>query len=1767
MGKRHLLHLLLLALMLLTVPLGAKAEDIIMSSTPQTVTVGATPVNLYDDGGKDGKTSISNAKYQVTFLPGVEGQKVQIDFTTVAIFEGSIYSQYLRVYNGKEANAESLIRNVKKGQTALIHSTSSDGALTVVFESTTSYSSDGFEATASLFTPQAMTAKGISVEQASADNVAFGDKSQAILNINVKTENTEPALTAGAFSFTANGTSAQVSSATLYYTALDSTSFATTTKVGEATVDGDNFTITPTQDITLSEGDNCFWLAYDINDKAKDGTSVDAALSSIVLGGKTVTPADGNPKGSRRVKNVVYSHASQGTVEKTIYGKATFQTKAKSEWSDDYEGGTDDRINIFTPGNDGYVCQIDFSSFDLYYSSNSYYGARAKFRIYSGKGTKGALLWELTSAADKDKGPGKIIRSTSDDGALTIVFNPNDSYYSAEGFSATVSEYKQQPMRLDTITVEQATTESASVGVKKQAMLTVNIQTIGGLEPLSLSSMNINLKGSNESINGVSVLKNDSIVASATPTDSPSLTISLDKPITLTEGDNFFTIAYDVKSGLKSGGTIDASLESVNIGGKEEAVAKGDPEGSRSLVNAINMQNGDNGEVVVSSDNPLMFYDDGGKDGNESKTFTGTITFAPAKAGDAIRLKFNSWEVTYNDDMYIYMGGETKDKADYSYSTYPKPVIGSELFSTSKDGKITIKYVADNYSSGGKGFAIEVTSFTPTPLTLSSVSTTAIAPERVRKGQNDIPMQRIDINVDGQTGSLGIDSIAVAISGEGIDKARIYQTDTLSTFSSNKLYAEIVNGKAKGSYAITKSGTYRFWVAADINSDAEVGNTPGVSATAVNDIATTDAAIASTKVDEGMHGTYTVGKNGDYKTIQSAIDALGFGIDGAVTILVEKGEYNELINVPAIEGMGSANTVTLKSKSGNYHDVRIYYDRYSAPGYSSDQAAREYGVVTFDGASYFTMRGIEVTTTDMAFPSVVHLRNQSRHITVDSCYIHAAVSTERSQDITPVYMYSKDVANSNNDYFTLSNSLIEGGYYNAKIGGTGYTSLPKEVGAVIEGNTFRNAGIKSLYINGEDSVQVLNNIITNDVAETNEFCGIDIQAEGGSIEGNSIRLNTKTYGSAIYVRLFDGTAEKPAVIANNEITVNSQDNENGTSAGINLNKAAKHILIAYNTVRVTSPASSAALILNHKSLGDIRVTNNILQNESGGYAYRIYRAATVDSTKFSNNNIYSTGVLAKTGSTEYDFAAWQETKQDSLSHNDSIAFLSNDILEPAEAKSLRSAKPLSDIKRDINGTFRNQVTPTIGAYEYSDDATAPAFANGYPKVTAITDSTATIAINSDKAAMAYILVRKATDEAPIAGEVLADGKTLLVREGKNGTYTADSLVKDGTYVAYVVLKSLRGTVGEMASTSQFTVNGEGGYVQKKLTVSVAEDKATVTSGSSINLKATAANGTEPYTYTWTNSAHQTVEMPISPTACDDYIVTVTDADGNTAADTTRVVVTGDAATATFENLYLEEESYWNGYNRPNKFGSFVSGSYEFANSAYPSSLFWSEFSYANVTATSFDRSEYLTQQFRVVPGGGHNSANYAVAYPYNCTVNVLNREDGDDIKGFYITNTAYVEDAILNGDGMSGTTTDGRTYSETDGFSKGDYLYVDIFGIHADNSKDSVRVYLADYRAEADADRYYLKDWTWVDLSKLGTVKQLQFKMGSSRSNKYGPTTPTYFAIDDFNGEAPAVDGIDNIQSSKPKATSSKAYNLAGQQVGKDYKGVVIVNGKKVIRK
>jgi|GEM_PF-7049032 len=95
-----------------------------------------------------------------------------------------------------------------------------------------------------------------------------------------------------------------------------------------------------------------------------------------------------------------------------------------------------------------------------------------------------------------------------------------------------------------------------------------------------------------------------------------------------------------------------------------------------------------------------------------------------------------------------------------------------------------------------------------------------------------------------------------------------------------------------------------------------------------------------------------------------------------------------------------------------------------------------------------------------------------------------------------------------------------------------------------------------------------------------------------------------------------------------------------------------------------------------------------------------------------------------------------------------------------------------------------------------------------------------------------------------------------------------------------------------------------------------------------------------------------------------------------------------------------------------------------------------------------------------------------------------------------------------------------------------------------------------------------------VPTEKTGAVYDaVDVEIAGKASVFVGGTVPTriaaigFFPTSDYNAQAETVDGIEEVVSSVAKSTNGKIFNLAGQLVNENYKGVVIKNGKKFIQK
>ncbi len=231
-----------------------------------------------------------------------------------------------------------------------------------------------------------------------------------------------------------------------------------------------------------------------------------------------------------------------------------------------------------------------------------------------------------------------------------------------------------------------------------------------------------------------------------------------------------------------------------------------------------------------------------------------------------------------------------------------------------------------------------------------------------------------------------------------------------------------------------------------------------------------------------------------------------------------------------------------------------------------------------------------------------------------------------------------------------------------------------------------------------------------------------------------------------------------------------------------------------------------------------------------------------------------------------------------------------------------------------------------------------------------------------------------------------------------------------------------------------------------------------------------------------------------------------------------------------------------------------------------------------VTNSTSDKYAGLADAYNSAAAGAKSGNNYAVWYDNFYGGEGIYLPDAMQVSGFYVTNTAWVVDALINGDGMS-VEQDG-TVGKPFGYKGAeDKLTLHITGYDMDFEETGTVDYtLAEYK---NGKLYYVKDWRWVDLTTLGkNVINVAFSMSSTKTNYGYTSTPTYFCMDDFGGVAPEKDaemtvvdliatGITDVNTA---ATSNiQRFDLMGRRTNAT-KGVQIIrmnNGsvRKVVTK
>ncbi|MBQ1722512.1 MAG: DUF4465 domain-containing protein, partial [Muribaculaceae bacterium] len=1064
-------------------------------------------------------------------------------------------------------------------------------------------------------------------------------------------------------------------------------------------------------------------------------------------------------------------------------------------------------------------------------------------------------------------------------------------------------------------------------------------------------------------------------------------------------------------------------------------------------------------------------------------------------------------------------------------------------------GKMYVTYEGNTTATTLDGWAIEVKLHQETPFVIESIVAEPTTADVMRNSIDNV-MQQLKVNVSGDKNPIAINSVKFNATGtttmSDIANAKLYYTGHKSVFSTENQLATTTVADGENvmtltePLTITENGDYYLWLTYDIAADATAGNTVAAQAMSLNtsdDMAITGTA-ASRTIKAGLKGNYIIGASeaANYPTFAAATAALQGGIEGAVTFQVEGGTYAENIWFASVPGVSEQNTITFTSLNGNRDEVIVTGSGSSE--YMPGSSSYKKGVVFVENTPYVTIEKMTFAPArESEYSYVVQTYDRSRHFTLRECHVSATPVTSGYSGINLVKTSAGSEDNCNNDYATFENNVLDGGYIALYLGGANNVSLTREKGLVVRGNTISEAGSKGIYVYDEDDMIVENNTINQSTTQRTGYWGIDVARVRGNavIAGNKITNSTNYYNGGIELRMESrGTANQPILVYNN--VVNITNSPSNSSAGIEIDGDNSYISLYNNTVRVAGDGGYAyyTATRNPASYVGIKLQNNLFQNLSSAPADMFIHANFMGKAQFVNNALYGATVLADT-----DIDALNAMEGCGGNIVKQAEFLSETDLHLTSAEGLQIGLPVDFVTTDADGVERPAENTTVGAYEYAEVVVvAPEIAEGYPVVTNVKQTTATVKTKWNVSGKLYSMIEKQT-KAPAADALLATTPVDVAADTEVSTQFKN-LEANTDYKAYFLLVSaLDDAQSEVVETEVFKT------APATLAIDLTNPYDVIESGESSTIEADVTGGLEPYTYEWRDQMNQVVgtdaTVTVTPEYTYGYKLTVTSADGQTATAKTGVYVLGNAVTATFEDNYLPTESYFSGDNDDDV---FYSGSYAFHVADYGG--WWYGFGMSNQTSTAYSG---LDDQFHSAVGSGNKgSATYCVAYPSGTSIDVTNSLEGEQLKGMYITNSAYAYSSMLYGDSFAHK------------FEQGDWFKLTITGYDASKAvTGTVETYLADLRSENEAEHFILNEWQWVDLSPLGTVQSVQFVLSSSDVGQWGMNTPGYVCVDDFNSPNPdTTTGVNNVNAGKEVA-GVKYVNVAGMVSDKPFDGVNIV--------
>ena len=227
--------------------------------------------------------------------------------------------------------------------------------------------------------------------------------------------------------------------------------------------------------------------------------------------------------------------------------------------------------------------------------------------------------------------------------------------------------------------------------------------------------------------------------------------------------------------------------------------------------------------------------------------------------------------------------------------------------------------------------------------------------------------------------------------------------------------------------------------------------------------------------------------------------------------------------------------------------------------------------------------------------------------------------------------------------------------------------------------------------------------------------------------------------------------------------------------------------------------------------------------------------------------------------------------------------------------------------------------------------------------------------------------------------------------------------------------------------------------------------------------------------------------------------------------------------------------------------------------------YWkSGFAYTNIKDSV---NGTFTNLYGSITNGAFNGLNYVTAQRNSI---IKMNSPALSLSGFFVTNTTYAYKTIKKGNGFA------RKFGDTTGTHSGlpQGTYPDWFKLIVRPYRagilltDSVELFLADYRPDGTANDYIVKNWQYVNCSKLPISDSVLILLKSSDTGKYGMNTPGFFCMDNITVvNTIGIQELENLMniSVYPNPTSN---NISLQYIAKTETTLIIriydVFGKEV---